>query len=209
MSEFTPHHTAVEEEPWQRFVRLLGPFHDAAAATARRLERSVSDGDDLFHEAILRAFEKLPLLRDEASFRSWFYAVMLSVHRTRARKQFWKRFRSLDREDGWEAAGTPVPGVDHAAARRAATALATLPAVQREAIVLFDIEGFTLQEVADIQGASLSAVKTRLARGREKVRAWYVVRGWAPASAAPSRDATAGERLPAGDSSPLTEGSAS
>lgn len=201
-----PSANPASEQPWQRFVRLLAPFHAAAAATARRLERSPADGDDLFHEAILRAFDKLPLLRDEASFRSWFYAVLLSVHRTRARRHFWKRFRSLDdeRAAGWDIADDARPD-DVLAARRAATALGRLPAVQREAVVLFDIEGFSLQEVAAIQGASLSAVKTRLQRGRESLRATYVARGWAPAPLPASAPAGA---LHAGDS-PLTEGSAS
>ena len=198
-----------DEEPWQRFLRLLAPFHAAAAMTARRLERSPHDGDDLFHDAVMRAFDKLPLLRDEASFRGWFYAVMLSVHRTRTRRGFWKRFRSLDRqcESGWDMADGSAASPDRAAAQRAATAVATLPAVQREAVVLFDIEGFSLQEVAEFQSASLSAVKTRLGRGREKLRALYLARGWAPASADPS--ALAGAAVFAGDTPPLTEGSAS
>jgi DNA-directed RNA polymerase specialized sigma24 family protein len=44
---------------WHRLLRLLAPFHDQAAITARRLGRSPDDGDDLFQEALLRAFSRL------------------------------------------------------------------------------------------------------------------------------------------------------
>ena len=56
---------------WERLAALLGPIHPSAIATARRLCRSRADGDDLYQESVLRAFEKLHTLRDESRFRSW------------------------------------------------------------------------------------------------------------------------------------------
>jgi len=48
-------------------------------------------------------------------------------------------------------------------------ALALLPEAQREALILFEISGFSIKEVAGLQAASISAVKQRLKRGREKL----------------------------------------
>src|SRR5512134_332272 len=79
------------EATWERLSKLLGPIHRSAIATARRLCRSRWDGDDLYQESVLRAFEKLHTLRDESRFRSWFYATLLSRHRSRCRRWFWKR----------------------------------------------------------------------------------------------------------------------
>jgi RNA polymerase sigma-70 factor (ECF subfamily) len=45
--------------------------------------------------------------------------------------------------------------------------------VQREAVVLGDIEGYSIDEIAAIQGVTASAVKSRLARGRERLRRRY------------------------------------
>jgi RNA polymerase sigma-70 factor (ECF subfamily) len=166
-----------EAERWRRLLELLAPLHDAAVITARRLSRSSSDGDDLYQEAVTRAFERLPSLRDETRFRAWFYAVLLSVHRTRSRRGFWRRFLPLDAlvEAGAEPAGddATVWIEERRRAERASRALATLPAVQREAVVLFDIEGFTVEEVAAAQNVSVSAVKSRLARGRARLRRHY------------------------------------
>jgi predicted RNA polymerase sigma factor len=49
---------------------------------------------------------------------------------------------------------------------------------QREAIVLFEVEGFRIEEIAAIQKASIPAVKSRLVRGRDNLRRYYVRRGW-------------------------------
>jgi RNA polymerase sigma-70 factor (ECF subfamily) len=48
-------------------------------------------------------------------------------------------------------------------------ALQKLPEEQREAIILFEISGFSLKEVQQIQGAGLSAVKSRIVRGKKKL----------------------------------------
>src|SRR5262245_8350255 len=85
-----------QAERQTRLLALLLPIHDRARRTARRLCACAADGDDLFQEAVLRAFFHLPTLRDEARFGGWFYAVMLSVHRARLRVSFWRRFLPLD-----------------------------------------------------------------------------------------------------------------
>lgn len=167
---------------WERLSRLLEPFHEQAAATARNLCRSSAEGDDLYQEAVLRAFNKLHTLREEARFRSWFFAVLISVHRSRYRRAFWRRFLPLDDltaetpsmagEDGRKTEE------DFLGARRAARALSSLPPEQREAVVLFELEGFSMEEVAEAQNASVAAVKSRVFRGREKLRRFYERRGW-------------------------------
>lgn len=171
------------EADWERLAELLGPIHGGALATARRLGRSRADGDDLYQEAVLRAFDKLHTLRDASRFRAWFYAVLLSRHRSRSRRPFWKRHVPMD--DAFAGGREPI-GEDGARwsderrrARRANEALASLDAAQREVIVLFEIDGYTIEEIADMQRVSLSAVKSRLARGRRKLRRFYERRGWA------------------------------
>ena len=162
--------TGTDDTRWQRLIVLLEPFHEQAQATARRLSRSVEDGDDLYQETLLRAFDRLPGLRDEARFRSWFYAILLNRHRTRSRQAFWRRFLPWNEAfpKGEEPAAPPLRE-----AGRAVEALAQLPDEQREAIVLFEIDGFSIEEVAHLTGASIPAVKSRLVRGRERLRRHY------------------------------------
>lgn len=161
-------------------MELLEPVHHQAMATSRRLCRVVGDGDDLYQEAVLRAYDKLDSLRDPERFRSWFYAVLLSLHRTRYRRSFWQRFLPLASVEEPPAEATDGQRLEsrRAGDDRAARALATLPAPQREAVVLFELDGFSIQEIAELQGVSVSAVKSRLTRGRDRLRRFYERRGW-------------------------------
>jgi RNA polymerase sigma-70 factor (ECF subfamily) len=174
----------TDASPRERLRRLLEPVHASAVAFARHLCRSREDGDDLYQEAVLRALTKLDGLRDDAAFRAWLYRIVISVHRNRCRSAFWRRMLPFG-ERAEEAAGrggADASGSYRAsdwspaaaeATGRARAALAALAAVQREAIVLFEIEGWTVEEIAGLYGLSVSAIKSRLARGREALRGHY------------------------------------
>ena len=152
---------------------------------ARRLCRSRADGDDLFQESALRAMRKLHTLRDESSFRWWFYRVLFSVHRNRARRDTWRRLLRFGRlHEDHEVVGADGSQWEEERQRvtRMSSALARLPAVQREAIVLCDIHEMSIEDIATLQGASASAVKSRLSRGRRRLRAYYERIGMAPTS---------------------------
>jgi RNA polymerase sigma-70 factor (ECF subfamily) len=168
----------------ERFRRLVEPVHDKVQAFARCLCGSRADGDDLFQEAALRALTKLDGLREDGAFRTWLYRVVISVHRSRCRRAFWRRLIPLGDDgdvpagerphDGGELYRTSASAADAGdATARAQAALARLPAVQREAIVLFEIEGWQVDEIAALQRVSASAVKSRLARGRARLRTHY------------------------------------
>jgi len=170
-------------ERWERLAALLRPVHDQAVVTARRLGRSAADGDDLYQDAVVRAFEKLDTLREPSKFRAWFYTTLLNVHRSRHRRGFWKRFVALEdlpREDGPVGEDGRIWESELARADRASRALQTLGAHEREAVVLFEIEGFSIEEVARMQCASVPAVKSRLVRGRARLRRFYERHGGNP-----------------------------
>jgi RNA polymerase sigma-70 factor, ECF subfamily len=151
-----------------RFRRLLEPLHERAQTFARCLCRSSGDGDDLYQEAVLRAFTRIDQLRDDDAFRSWFYRIIVSVHRNRSRGAFWRRLLPL-RDDFDRAAIGDSPDAAH----RISLALSRLPDVQREAVVLFELQGLDIADIAQIQEVSKSAVKSRLVRARARLRVIY------------------------------------
>lgn len=160
------------ESTAERFRRLIAPVHEQTRAFARCLCRSQADGDDLFQEASLRAFTRLDGLREDGAFRTWFYRIVISVHRNRSRTAFWRQLIPIGERGTEVDYREPAPDAGDAT-RRARAALAGLPAVQREAIVLFELDGWKVEEIAALQRVSASAVKSRLARGRERLRAYY------------------------------------
>ncbi|HET9886755.1 MAG TPA: RNA polymerase sigma factor [bacterium] len=170
-----------EADRWSQLLALLDPVHRQAVTTARRLAASSDEGDDLYQESVLQAFRKLDTLRDEAKFRSWFFAILISKHRTRMRRTFWRRF--LPFEDAASAERGPAmdPGFgedEWVRSRRMSQALHALNPGERTALVLHEMQGFTTEEIAGMQGVTPSTVRSRLARGREKLSKYYVRRGW-------------------------------
>src|SRR5262245_54611587 len=83
-----------ETPEWQALLELMGPVHEESVLFARRIARSNADGDDLFQEALMRAALKLPSLREPDRFRPWFHQIIVSVHRSRCRRGFWRRLVS-------------------------------------------------------------------------------------------------------------------
>jgi RNA polymerase sigma-70 factor (ECF subfamily) len=157
----------------ERLQRLLEPVHDRAVGFARSVCRSTDDGDDLFQEALVRAIEKIDSLREDGAFRVWLYRVIITVHRSRYRRSFWRRLIPLvGNEEGSEPSAEETLG----AASRARLALAELPHEQREAIVLYEIEDWKVEEIAELLDVSVSAIKSRLARGRDRLRTIYARR---------------------------------
>lgn len=159
---------------WDELFGLLAPIHDDVQLFARRIARSSAEGDDVFQEAVLLAARKLGGLRERSRFRSWMYSVVVSVHRTRCRRAFWTRWVASE-DAHHDAVGDDGSrwADERASECRAAAALATLSPPQREAIVLFELHGYAIDEIAEIQATSVSSVKSRLVRGRDRLRRFY------------------------------------
>jgi len=169
--------TRSEHHGAEAFVRALTEVEVRARRVARRLSLADSDGDDLFQEAAIQAFEKFGDLRDPSRFASWFFAILFRAHRSRARRAALRRWVSLEVLFGGDEPPSPFTvGADEAlaGAERFRKALAVLSPKAREAIVAFELEGLTLEEMSTMTGESVGTLKTRLSRARERLREHYV-----------------------------------
>jgi RNA polymerase sigma-70 factor (ECF subfamily) len=167
------------EHAWDDLSALLAPIHDDVQLFARRVARSNAEGDDVFQEAVLLAARKLGSLRDRSRFRAWMHSIVVSVHRSRCRRAWWRLWAKDDDEEEADPIGDDGSrwADDRASASRATAALASLRAPQREAIVLFELHGYSIDEIAEIQRTSVSSVKSRLTRGRDRLRQYYAALG--------------------------------
>jgi RNA polymerase sigma-70 factor, ECF subfamily len=151
----------------ERFLRLYEPHRDALWRFARSLVRSDHEAEDVVSETVLQALEGIHRLRDEQAFVSFLFTIASRyVKRHRWRQRI---FGSYD-ADEVERREHPSPQPDiQADIQVLRQALQQLPARTREAIVMFEINGFSLEEIKKVQGGSLSGVKSRLARGRQQL----------------------------------------
>ncbi len=154
----------------QQFWNLLEPLHRSAEAFCRMLAGNREDGDDLYQEAVCRAMPRLGQLRDPDAFRPWLYRLIVNCHRNRVATPWWRRFERLKPEHEVVVAAERVSGPIHAR-RRLAIAMRPLSVHDRALVLLFDIEGWPVAELAQLSGASEVSVRARLSRARRKMKA--------------------------------------
>jgi RNA polymerase sigma factor (sigma-70 family) len=153
---------------------LLNSYTGRALALARRIV--VDDGlaEDVVQEAFL-AYWRNPGAFDAArgSFGSWFLALVHHKAVDAVRREASHRRRLDAAGEMFESGDVPdvAEGVaDRMADARVRTALESLPAVQREAIVLAYWGGYTQREIAARTGAPLGTVKTRMLVGMRRLQ---------------------------------------
>jgi RNA polymerase sigma-70 factor (ECF subfamily) len=156
------------------FQILYERYRDPIFRFAYRLLGSVEAAEDVAHDCFLSLI-KDPRRFDatRASLRTYIYAA--------ARNLAAKRYNSLGRETGIEELADepqvteghdPMARVlDNELASEVERAIASLPPLQREALVLFEYDELSLAEIAAVVGADANTVKARLFRAREKLRA--------------------------------------
>ena len=119
-----------------------------------------SEAEDVVQEAFARAWLRWPTVRDAESPEAWVRTVARRLAVSR-----WRRVRNAS--VAWVRHGPPIGpaqvGADHVAL---VSALAQLPEAQRVAIVLHHLADLPVAQVAEETGASVSAVKQQLVRGR-------------------------------------------
>ncbi len=196
--------------PAGRFEALALPHLDAAYNLARWLSGSASDADDIVQEAYLRALRFFDGFRGENA-RAWLLAIVRNTWLTEWRRRsdaadgtpFDETLHGLHgdtRLPGWDDASGTDPELmavrrDDCAMVR--DALAALPVVFREVLVLREMEDLSYREIETILGVPAGTVMSRLARGRHMLAA--AVRAKQDAGrAAASRSTAQVTRLPLG-----------
>jgi RNA polymerase sigma-70 factor (ECF subfamily) len=143
------------------FSRIYGDHRDAVYRYARLLTGSPEAAEDITHECFL-ALAKGNFCPALGMARGYLLGT--------ARRQTFKRFRGLEREVELDEK-TPAPVKAYSDLLGAvAEAVAALPPLQREAVLLFSWEGFKLEEIPEMTGVDTGTIKSRLSRGRESLR---------------------------------------
>lgn len=170
------------------FLNAFEPHRHALWRFVRATTRSALEAEDLMGDTILQAYEAFPKLQDRQAMLSWLFTIASRLYK----RQRWRArlFGELSDEyaDGM-AHSDPLPDT-HVDISILYDALAKLPHKHREAVVLMDILGMTLAEIQAIQGGTISAIKSRVSRGRAEL-----ARRLSPESA-PSKEGARADTLP-------------
>jgi RNA polymerase sigma-70 factor (ECF subfamily) len=164
-----------DPERARRFRDLALPHLDEVYTLARYLMRNAADAEDAAQECYLRAFRHFDTFRGGA-IRSWLFAILRNVCRAAyAQRSFNNEDAAEDALPLWgEAPETPEAQVfRHRDEQSIRALLNALPEAFRETLVLREIHDFSYREIAEIVGAPVGTVMSRLARARLMLRtAW-------------------------------------
>jgi RNA polymerase sigma-70 factor (ECF subfamily) len=152
---------------WQDIERRLRPYVTRRVASA-------ADVDDVLQEIFVRIHRGLSGLRDGERFGGWAYRVAQSAIADAGRARARSVLALVDETP--EIAAQEADGNDELESELGACValfVARLPAHYREAVTLTDLEGLTQKDAAEMLGLTLSAMKSRTLRGREKIRSMF------------------------------------
>jgi RNA polymerase sigma-70 factor, ECF subfamily len=163
---------------------------DSLYGYALTLTRNQSEAEDLVQETYLRAVQAFGQLVPDSNLKSWLFAIMRNAWLNQVRHvNNGPRFVELDGDEQNGALQIAVPNDDpylnymkKVERAEVQAAIAGLPTIYREIILLRDIEGCSYQEIATLLSCPAGTVMSRLGRAREKLRRSLL--GWQRPAAA-------------------------
>lgn len=155
---------SAQEAPRDELVRLMDRYEKPLFNFLRSLLGDRESAQDCAQDAFLRAYEHLQCGREVNA--AWLYRVARNraIDELRGRKRVRTDPESIEQRAGGEAYQAPGP-VHHALAR--------LSTGDRELLYLFDIDGFSAEEIGQMLGVSRNAVHVRVFRAKERFRNVY------------------------------------
>ena len=161
------------------FTELFQRHRDRLWAVALRTVGDREEAADALQDAMLSAHRAAARFRGDSAVTTWMHRIVVNACLDRIRRR--QTHATVPLPDGTHTDGDPgrhtggrepaAPAHDHDTALVVRQALAALPAEQRAALVLVDVQGYPVAEVARMLGVAEGTVKSRCARGRARLAA--------------------------------------
>jgi len=152
------------------FEQLYRRYVGRVYAVCLRLAGNPSLAEECTQDAFVRAWEALPKFRGESRFGTWVHRIavnaVLERHRTQLRQAAWVTVK-----DDAVLEAVPAGDEDPGKGLDLEQCIATLPPAARMVFVLFDVEGHSHEEIAELTGLAVGTSKAHLHRARQLLRA--------------------------------------
>jgi RNA polymerase sigma-70 factor (ECF subfamily) len=149
------------------FLDLYEPISSRVSKYIKSQVWNNEDARDIASETVMIAWQKVDKIQSAEVFLYYLFSIASRLIRQRYRKQqLWKLFRMEQLSKPEITSHISETALDMDVLYKA---LQRLSAKEREAIMMFEISGLNLKEIQEIQEDSLSAVKSRITRGRVKL----------------------------------------
>jgi RNA polymerase sigma-70 factor, ECF subfamily len=142
-------------------------------AFAMSLSGNADRADDLVQETVMRAMANINTFTPGTNMSAWLFTILRNLFRS----QYRKRRREVEDADGSYQASLKLPPEQFGRLefKELIEALAKLPYVQREALLLVAASGFSYEEAAAICGIAVGTVKSRVSRARQQLAELFLI----------------------------------
>jgi len=151
------------------FATLIIRHRDRLWAVALRTMSDPEEAADALQDAMLSAHRGAAGFRGDAQVTTWLHRVVINACLDRLRRNKTRATVPLPEHDSAHPVERSDPLGQRELAWEIEQALATLPDDQRAALVLVDVEGYSVEDAAALLGCPTGTVKSRCARGRAKL----------------------------------------
>jgi RNA polymerase sigma-70 factor (ECF subfamily) len=156
-------HVAGDREAFGELVRR---HRDRLWAVALRTLGDREEAADAVQDALISAYRAADRFRGDAAVTTWLHRIVVNACLDRVRRRQNRPTVALPEV---ESAATALAPPDSDTALTVRAALAQLPAEQRIPLVLLDVEGYSVAEIAQLLGVAEGTIKSRCARGRVRL----------------------------------------
>ncbi|WP_455352967.1 RNA polymerase sigma factor SigM [Streptomyces sp. SYSU K217416] len=165
-------HVAGDPDAFGEIVRR---HRDRLWAVALRTLGDREEAADAVQDALVSAYRAAHTFRGQSAVTTWLHRITVNACLDRARKAASRKTSPMDDNDRFEQLLEPhesaeAPAERHDLHRELLAALGTLPAEQRAALILVDMQGYPVAEAAKILDVPTGTVKSRCARGRARLQ---------------------------------------
>ncbi|MFI6285674.1 RNA polymerase sigma factor SigM [Streptomyces sp. NPDC051018] len=170
-AELLARHVAGEPDAFGELVRR---HRDRLWAVALRTLGDREEAADAVQDALVSAFRAAHTFRGQSAVTTWLHRITVNACLDRARKAASRKTSPVDDTERLEQLLEPHESAEAPAERRdlhreLLAALAKLPVDQRAALVLVDMQGYSVAEAASVLDVPTGTVKSRCARGRARL----------------------------------------
>ncbi len=151
------------------FTEAYKPLHDRLIRFVQSMVFNKEEVKDIVGETVLKTYENYETLRQKEALLSFMFTIASRlVYKAQENKKQHSFLSDSEHTD--QVADTAASPHLKMEMKELYQAIHQLPEKQREALVMFEISGLSLNEIQQIQGDTLSAVKSRIARARESLK---------------------------------------
>ncbi|GHC02554.1 RNA polymerase sigma factor [Cerasicoccus arenae] len=171
----------VQSGEMAAFDQLIVKYRERLFSVVYNLTSNRDDANDLTQEAFIRAFRSISKFKGNSSFFTWLYRIAVNTtitHLKRNRKRRFFSFEQMDEEGSSNVkleslasrAKTDKPTYMRELQEKLNDALQKLSVKHRTVVVLYEIEGLSHQEIAEITKTSEGTVRSRLHYAKQQLR---------------------------------------